>query len=290
MENALTICAVPEGRRAMVSFTFDDNTLDHLLVAAPELEKRGWRGTFFVNPHSNNRYVSMHLNWEQIAELHRRGHEIGNHSMSHGHFKKYAAARQWDALAWEISEAERQIREHLGCRPRTYTAPYGETPEFVTRLLAANGVLNTPARDYVGSQTTAEDFARLLEKAAAPEAFTVLMFHGVAPGYGGWEPVVSRDFFCSMLDDWKKREDTLFFGTFQENAFYRERARRAVLEPVEDDCWLLTLPPETMFYNGPVFLRTLQPERQVTVNMLPVQPQANTNVFPVWPGSVVRLR
>ena len=55
MNSKLEICSFPDGKSAMLALTFDDGTLDHLEIAAPELEKRGWRGTFYINPQSNDR-------------------------------------------------------------------------------------------------------------------------------------------------------------------------------------------------------------------------------------------
>ena len=185
MNSKLEICSFPDGKSAMLALTFDDGTLDHLEIAAPELEKRGWRGTFYINPQSNDRARSRWLNWDGIRELHRRGHEIGNHSMSHTNPQRLAQEKQFEALAWEITEAQRQIFEHTGARPVTYTAPYGVNEEFVSRLLAANNLLNTPPRTYIGENTTPAEFAKILEQSIQPGAFTVIMFHGVTPGYGG---------------------------------------------------------------------------------------------------------
>ena len=41
MNSNLEICSFPDGKSAMLALTFDDGTLDHLEIAAPELEKRG---------------------------------------------------------------------------------------------------------------------------------------------------------------------------------------------------------------------------------------------------------
>ena len=38
-----------DGKPAATCFTFDDGLEDQYTIAAPELEKRGWRGTFFIN-------------------------------------------------------------------------------------------------------------------------------------------------------------------------------------------------------------------------------------------------
>lgn len=289
MNSKLEICSFPDGKSAMLALTFDDGTLDHLEIAAPELEKRGWRGTFYINPQSNDRARSRWLNWDGIRELHRRGHEIGNHSMSHTNPQRLAQEKQFEALAWEIAETQRQIFEHTGARPVTYTAPYGVNEEFVSRLLAANNLLNTPPRTYIGENTTPAEFAKILEQSIQPGAFTVIMFHGVTPGYGGWAPVASKEFFCSMLDAWMKAENDLHVGTFAETGSYAERIKHVKLEEIAPDTFLLSLAPEAAHLYGPIYLRNTKPQKRICVNMLPAIPRKN-GVFRVYPGSVIALK
>ena len=38
-----------DGKSAAISYTFDDGYVEHLRVVAPEMEKNGFRGTFWVN-------------------------------------------------------------------------------------------------------------------------------------------------------------------------------------------------------------------------------------------------
>ena len=289
MNSTLEICSFPDGKSAMLALTFDDGTLDHLEIAAPELEKRGWRGTFYINPQSNDRARSSWLNWDGIRELHRRGHEIGNHSMSHSNPQRLAQEKQFEALAWEIAETQRQIFEHTGARPVTYTAPYGVNEEFVSRLLAANNLLETPPRTYIGENTTPAEFAKILEQSIQPGTFTVIMFHGVAPGYGGWAPVTSKEFSCSMLDAWMKYERELHVGTFAETGGYAERIKHVKLEEIAPDTFLLSLAPEAAHLYGPVYLRNTEAQKRICVNMLPVVPCKN-GVFRVYPGSVIALK
>lgn len=70
---------VPEKLAVMA---FDDATRSHLEVAAPLLKSRGFGATFFVTAAWMDDRENF-LNWEEIAQLHRMGFEIGNHSMHH---------------------------------------------------------------------------------------------------------------------------------------------------------------------------------------------------------------
>jgi peptidoglycan/xylan/chitin deacetylase (PgdA/CDA1 family) len=61
--------------------TFDDGGRGAYLHAAPALERRGWRGHFFIATDYINQ--AEFLSDGEIVELHRRGHVIGSHSASH---------------------------------------------------------------------------------------------------------------------------------------------------------------------------------------------------------------
>jgi peptidoglycan/xylan/chitin deacetylase (PgdA/CDA1 family) len=61
--------------------TFDDGALSSYTCVAGELEKRGWRGHFFVTTDWIGRPGFMDA--QQIRALHARGHVIGSHTCSH---------------------------------------------------------------------------------------------------------------------------------------------------------------------------------------------------------------
>jgi peptidoglycan/xylan/chitin deacetylase (PgdA/CDA1 family) len=68
----------------LVVLTFDDSKASHYTVVRPLLKKYGFGATFFITEgftfHTNK---DDYLTWEQIAELHRDGFEIGNHTRDH---------------------------------------------------------------------------------------------------------------------------------------------------------------------------------------------------------------
>ena len=85
----LTICATPVLPRdpipdRLVVLTFDDASKSHYSVARPLLKKYGFGATFFVTegfdfPTNKRDYMT----WEEIAQLHKDGFEIGNHTRDH---------------------------------------------------------------------------------------------------------------------------------------------------------------------------------------------------------------
>lgn len=73
--------------RGVVSLTFDDVPRSAYTTAAPLLEAAGHRGTFYVaaalGEGASGRPPVEHLRADDIADLHRRGHQIGCHTYSH---------------------------------------------------------------------------------------------------------------------------------------------------------------------------------------------------------------
>ena len=66
-----------------ISYTFDDGLAEHYTLVAPQLERRGFRGTFFINGSKINedaarRRDTTRMTWGQLKELAERGHEIAN--------------------------------------------------------------------------------------------------------------------------------------------------------------------------------------------------------------------
>ena len=73
-----------------VVLTFDDACKSHLHIAAPILKKYGFGATFFISLPQEwlDRCSEGFMSWEEIAELHKMGFELGNHTVSHRSFLK----------------------------------------------------------------------------------------------------------------------------------------------------------------------------------------------------------
>src|SRR5437762_2635354 len=68
----------------LVVLTFDDSSKSHYTVARPLLQKYKFGATFFITEgfdfHTNKK---DYMSWEEIAQLHKDGFEIGNHTLGH---------------------------------------------------------------------------------------------------------------------------------------------------------------------------------------------------------------
>jgi peptidoglycan/xylan/chitin deacetylase (PgdA/CDA1 family) len=115
------------------ALSFDDGGASAPL-AAELLERRGWRGHFFVT--SGRIGTPGFLSADELVELARRGHLIGSHSHTHPTYMGRLARAELDD---EWSRSHAAIGELLGSPPRTASVPGGYLSTAVIAAAAAAG-------------------------------------------------------------------------------------------------------------------------------------------------------
>ena len=102
-----------------VAITFDDGG-GSALLAADALERRGFRGFFFIT--SNCIGTAGFVDRAALRELHGRGHIVGSHSCSHplrmGHLPPRRILHEW-------TESRRAISDLLGADVWAASVPGG---------------------------------------------------------------------------------------------------------------------------------------------------------------------
>ncbi len=93
-------------RKGAVSLTFDDGYLSQATLAAPLLNERNLKGTFFLI--TDPGWIYSHVKWETWRELARQGHEIGSASINHPDL----TLLQEGVMRWELLESRRMIEEN----------------------------------------------------------------------------------------------------------------------------------------------------------------------------------
>ncbi|HEY2771420.1 MAG TPA: polysaccharide deacetylase family protein [Solirubrobacteraceae bacterium] len=119
--------------RAQAALTFDDGGAS-AIQAADLLEARGWRGHFFI---TTGRIGSAgFLDREQVAELARRGHDVGSHSHSH---PTYMGTLSHGELAAEWRRSAEVLADITGSRPLHAAVPGGFVSDAVIAEASAAG-------------------------------------------------------------------------------------------------------------------------------------------------------
>jgi peptidoglycan/xylan/chitin deacetylase (PgdA/CDA1 family) len=122
--------------------TFDDSRAEHATVAAPVLEKHGFRGVFFIMTITYNK--KNYMTTEQIAALSKAGHTIGLHSWVHTMAIKYIEDEDWKK---NVIDPKKKLEEIIG-KPVDYWAyPYGlcnsSTAQEMSKYFKLSFILST---------------------------------------------------------------------------------------------------------------------------------------------------
>ncbi|WP_421791877.1 polysaccharide deacetylase family protein [Hyphobacterium sp.] len=120
--------------RLVVSITFDDFPKSAGDVGAAELEKRGWRGTYYTAAGfigSSTHHGEM-LSADDVRRLHAAGHEIGCHTLDHTDLGQISPAE----AQTQCDQNEAALRE-LGFDDKltAFAFPYGESAPAVKAAL-----------------------------------------------------------------------------------------------------------------------------------------------------------
>ena len=123
----------PHGDHFLI--TFDDGGLSAFTTIADILEEKGWRGHFFVVAGCAGQRAFMSR--EQIRELHRRGHVIGSHSLTH---PLRMAHLGWNEMLEEWTASARILSDIVGEQVRVASVPGGSYSRQVARAAARSGI------------------------------------------------------------------------------------------------------------------------------------------------------
>lgn len=180
------------GRQAAVSLTFDDGLPNQIALAAPSLEKHGFRGTFYLI----GKTVEDWAPWRALAA---KGHEIGSHTLSHPNL----CDLHFDGVETQLSQSRQLIADSVGRAPFSLAYPYCVVPhdtDLVRRYYGAARICDgrieppTPAdlatisSFGVGSESkdfpNAAPIGALIDSTIAQTGWLVLLIHEVGEGEG----------------------------------------------------------------------------------------------------------
>ena len=252
-----------DGKDCAVSLTFDDGMKEHYTIVAPELEKRGWKGTFWLvgawmpeNPKAD----TTHVTWAEAKEMADRGHEMSNHTWSH----PYLTMLSKEERQKEITMNDEAITERIGIKPVTFCFPYNAFNEDVIAM-AMEGRIGARLKEFwLGGQHSPMDYLhKQIEDAIASGSWIAGMTHGINYGYDCYEDPSE---FTAFLDYLKSMEDKVWVGTFREVAAYKAAAENVVLTTKKTLNGLSVTPSldlDKELYNGLLTMEILCEEMKI---------------------------
>ena len=187
----------------LVVLTFDDSVASQYSIVRPLLKQHHFSATFFITEGFGFRTNQQdYMTWEQIAELHRDGFEIGNHTRDHmsvsvenlGRIKEQVEAINarclahgiprpisfgypGNAIAPEALGLLRSLGFHFARRGGSPEFPYERGRGFAYEPGVDHPLLIPSAGD-ARPDWTLDDFKRAVSQ-ARDGRIAVLQFHGV---------------------------------------------------------------------------------------------------------------
>ena len=193
----MEIARLSGNRLAAVSYTFDDGTLGHYQVAAPTLERYGFRGSFGVvaGKTADDPAAAVELAariekapnptrrvcWQEWRELAVKGHDVANHGLLH----RGLPSLKPEQLEQEVNEAARIIKTKVGIRPLSFIYPgNGRNPEVRDFVLKTHIITREKEQRFGGPGFDVTRANAIIDKAILDRAAIMIMTHAVAePGY-----------------------------------------------------------------------------------------------------------
>ena len=217
-----------QNKLAAVSLTFDDGTLDQYEYAAPQLEKRGFRGTFNVNGHAALHPSALDMDTLQIMDLDRRGHEIGSHTWSHMRLTELS----FDDVQIEIDRNDSAVAAWIGHKPYSLAFPHNARNKTLIRMASAGRVGVRTYETGFGQTyrtSTCEGMCRWMNSLLSSHEWGVAMYHGMTTGYDHWNDTTQLWRFWDTL---KASEDRIWVAPFCEVSAYTQEAANVKFEMV----------------------------------------------------------
>ncbi len=125
-----------------VAISFDDAYYSIMANAYPELKRRNWPFTIFVNTQAVNEKNRGIMSWQQLKQLSDDGVTIANHSISHAHLPSIPEGlnlQEW--LEQEVFQAQKELQQKLGKVANMFAYPYGEFTLAMLPHLAQHNML-----------------------------------------------------------------------------------------------------------------------------------------------------
>ena len=202
--------------------TFDDSAKSHYTIVRPILLKYKFGATFFITEGFDFRDNKRdYMTWEEIAELHRDGFEIGNHTRDH----LGISDKNVPKLAEQLQAISDRCKEHNIPSPVTFAWPGNATSLDAFPILKEHGIrfarrggapeypyekgqgfafqpgadhpLLLPSAGDARPNWTLDDFIRAADQAREGRV-AILQFHGAPDTAHSWVSTAQENFDAYM--------------------------------------------------------------------------------------------
>lgn len=154
-----------------VALTFDDGPHPETTPAILELlQQYDIKATFFLIGEKCEQYPEL------VRRIVAEGHQIANHSATHGYSISFSSRRAWRD---EIESCQRQIGAIVGSSPRLFRPPYGVTTPNLSKALADTGL--TPVGWSVHTHDWTSSVNGVLKRLDTVDHGDIVLLHDSCP-------------------------------------------------------------------------------------------------------------
>jgi peptidoglycan/xylan/chitin deacetylase (PgdA/CDA1 family) len=129
------------GNSKFVILTFDDGYKSQYTTAKPILDKYGYKGTFYVVCNYAQKEDTDRMNWNDIQELQKQGHDIGSHTMNHHDLTQIPPYR----IDYEVGMSKQCLLSH-GINVTSFAYPFAKGSQN-------ESIVNTVSKYYALGRT-----------------------------------------------------------------------------------------------------------------------------------------
>ncbi len=223
-DERVRICTFKNNKKCAITYSFDDGFKSTYEWGLPVFDQFGYRATLnLISDRIGNNKLSG--TWPQWQDAHRRGFEIGNHTMSHPVLRELPA----QALENEVNKSFDIIAEKIGEPPLTFVFPF-ERHNFEERVVKkilerhiaiVDHKYIEPVYPHVfnptfgGRHFSLETAKAMTDFAIQKNLWLIAQCHDVGlPLVGNYRPV-SKEFLYQHLSYIKQRESEIWIDTFK---------------------------------------------------------------------------
>lgn len=219
-----------DNKQCAISYTFDDGLEEHYTLVYPEMEKVGFKGTFWIwgkgIENEAEQQGKSRMTWAQMKEMSEKGHEISSHGWSHVNLKNLSREK----INMEVEKNDSIIEAQIGKIPLTFCYPFNAYNEKVLQITSKNRVGTRTSQYGIGgnkSKSTVDSLDKWVKELAISGGWGVAMIHGITTGYDAFtSPQILWEHFRRV----KALERNIWVGTFCEVAAYVKERKNIQLD------------------------------------------------------------
>lgn len=195
----------------MISLTFDDGWTSQITNARPEMNLRGFKGTYAVLSQALAESWATVFTLAQAKQLQLEGNEIASHTVDHADLTTLTDA----AMSAEIRDAKAYLATNFGTAIPTFVTPYGKySTKVLTEIRASHTWHRTVTPGLISTETFTDqlpsydihtgvpvaDVKAIVDQAIAQKKWGILTFHEIVDAGASTGTQLNKADFVAILN------------------------------------------------------------------------------------------